>query len=202
MTTSNHRPYTYPKGKVDIPSGTSRSGAVEYSDYALQQLMNMAKQQEWFKDTVFVIVADHCANSSGKVGLPVDKYHIPLFVYAPEYIEPGEVDKISSQIDIAPTLLSLLNFNYKSYFFGQDILSADFAERALIGNYQKLALYKNNKLVILSPQQKIGVMDDPNHSDGIVEEKTVLTDLDVEAMSYYQGSSYILKHHLNRRGES
>ena len=171
MTTSNHRPYTYPKGKVDIPSGSSRSGAVEYTDYALQQLMSLAKSQEWFKDTVFVIVADHCANSSGKIGLPVEKYHIPLFVYAPEYVMPKEIDKISSQIDIAPTLLSLLNFNYKSCFFGQNILSEDFAERALIGNYQKLALYKNNKLVILSPQQKIEIMDDPNHSDSIVEEK-------------------------------
>jgi phosphoglycerol transferase MdoB-like AlkP superfamily enzyme len=202
MTTSNHRPYTYPKGKVDIPSGTNRSGAVEYTDYALQRLLMMAKQQEWFKDTVFVIVADHCANSSGKVGLPVDKYHIPLFVYAPEYIAPREIDKISSQIDIAPTLLSLLNFNYKSYFFGQDILSDDFAERALIGNYQKLALYKNNKLVILSPQQKIEIMDDPNHLDSIVKEKTALTALDIEAMSYYQGSSYILKHRLNRGKKS
>lgn len=201
MTTSNHRPYTYLEGKIDIPSGTNRSGAVKYTDYALRELMTMAKRQEWFKDTVFVIVADHCASSAGRVGLPIEKYHIPLFVYAPEYVLPGEIDKISSQVDIGPTLLSLLNFNYKSYFFGQDILSEDFAERALIGNYQKLALYKNNKLVILSPQQKIAVMDDPNHSDSIVEEKAALTDLDIETMSYYQGSSYILKHRLSRRGE-
>ncbi len=201
MTTSNHRPYTYLEGKIDIPSGTNRSGAVKYADYALQELMMMAKRQEWFKDTVFVIVADHCASSSGRVGLPIEKYHIPLFVYAPEYVMPGEIDKISSQIDIAPTLLSLLNFNYKSYFFGRDILSDDFVERALIGNYQKLGLYKDNKLVILSPQQKIEIMDDPHHAQHIAEESTVLTNLDVETMSYYQGGNYVLTHRLNRMGE-
>ena len=145
MTTSNHRPYTYLDGKIDIPPGTGRAGAVKYTDYALNQFIQNAKMQRWFDDTIFVIVADHCAGSAGKVGLPVEKYHIPLFIYSPKYITYGEISKVASQIDIAPTVLALLNFNYKSYFFGSNILGDDFAERALIGNYQKLGLYKNNK---------------------------------------------------------
>ena len=202
MTTSNHRPYSYPDGKVAIPSGTNRSGAVEYTDYALRQLMTLAREQPWFEQTIFLIVADHCGNSAGKVGLPVDKYHIPLFIYAPDTIPPKEIDKVASQIDIAPTLLSLLNFNYKSYFFGQDILSDDFIERALIGNYQKLALYEDNRLVILSPGQKIEIINNPLCNDCIFEEKKALTRQDVEAMSYYQGSNYILEHRLNRLGKT
>ena len=63
MTVSNHRPFTYPEGKISI-SGTakSREGGVMYTDYALKQFFEMAKKQIWFKNTVFVIVADHCAS--------------------------------------------------------------------------------------------------------------------------------------------
>jgi len=198
MTTSNHRPYTYLDGKIDITPGTSRKGAVRYTDYALQQLIISAKKQVWFTDTIFIVVADHCAGSAGKVGLPIDKYHIPLFIYAPGYVQNKEVNKIACQIDIAPTLLSLLNFNYKSYFFGRDILSDDFIERALIGNYQKLALYKNDTLVILSPRKRIEIINTPWKSDRIVEEKSVATLMDIETMSYYQGGNYILEHKLNK----
>ncbi len=78
MTTSNHRSYTYPEGKIDIPSGTGgRNGAVKYTDYALGELLSLARKQKWFDDTVFVLVSDHCASSNGEVGLPLNKYHIP-----------------------------------------------------------------------------------------------------------------------------
>ena len=100
--------------------------------------MAKAKQQPWFDNTVFVVLADHCASSAGRVGLPVEKYHIPLFIYSPGHIPSGEIDRLSSQIDLAPTLLSLLNFSYDSFFFGTDILSPDFKPRAFIANYQKL----------------------------------------------------------------
>jgi len=202
MTTSNHRPYTYPEGKIDIPSGTNRSGAVKYTDYAMRQLMALAKDQPWFDDTVFVLVADHCANSAGKVGLPIEKYHIPFLIYSPKYIAPGEIHKIASQIDIAPTLLSLLDFKYESRFFGSDILNDDFIERALIGNYQKLGFYKDNELVILSPGQKVERILDPEHNDSILEKITALTAPVVEAMSWYQGGDYILRHGLNRFGKT
>ena len=202
MTTSNHRPYTYPAGKIDIPSGANRSGAVKYTDYALRQLMTLAKDRPWFDDTVFVLVADHCANSAGKIGLPIEKYHIPLLIYAPKHIGSGEIDKIASQIDIAPTLLSLLDFRYESWFFGGDILNDAFIERALIGNYQKLGLYKENELIILSPGQKVEKMIDPEHDGTIIEKLTQLTHPVIETMSWYQGGDYILRRGLNRFGNT
>ena len=70
MTTSNHRPFTYPDGKIDIPSHTGRNGGVKYSDYAIGRLMAEAKKKPWFHDTIFVIVADHCAGSARKLALP------------------------------------------------------------------------------------------------------------------------------------
>jgi phosphoglycerol transferase MdoB-like AlkP superfamily enzyme len=165
--------------------------------------LTLAKEQPWFDDTVFVLVADHCANSAGKVGLPIEKYHIPFLIYSPKYIAPGEIDKIASQIDIAPTLLSLLDFRYESRFFGRNILADGFVERALIGNYQKLGLYKDNELVVLSPGQKVERMLDPKHNDSIIKKINELTDPVIdEAMSWYQGGDYVLRHGLNRFGKT
>jgi len=117
MTTSNHRPYTYPEGRIDIPSHSGREGAVKYADYAIGKFIKDAQKEPWFKDTVFVITADHCAGSAGKTPLPVKRYEIPLLIYSPSHFAPQGIDKLSSQTDIAPTVLGLLNFSYKTKFF-------------------------------------------------------------------------------------
>jgi phosphoglycerol transferase MdoB-like AlkP superfamily enzyme len=198
MTTSNHRPYTYPEGKIDIPPGTGREGAVKYTDYALKVFMDDARKQPWFDDTLFVVVADHCASSAGKAALPVNKYHIPLFIYAPKYIRPGVNDRLSSQIDLAPTLLALLNFSYTSYFFGKDILQmSPQDERALIGNYQRLGLFKENKLSYLSPKQQVNVIIDPL-GDGTAEQDPDADPMVKETIAFYQGAYYLLKNRINR----
>ncbi|MBW6521771.1 MAG: LTA synthase family protein [Desulfoarculaceae bacterium] len=197
MTTSNHRPYTYPEGAIDIPSGTGRFGAVKYTDYALRQLITSAEKQQWYQDTVFVIVADHCASSAGRAELPVERYHIPLLIYSPAHIEAQTVSKLSSQIDLAPTLLALLGFGYENHFFGQDILSDAFQERALIGNYQKLGLYRQDELTILSPVKQMNGIKDPLHNEqslplGPKDDKVL------ETMALYQGANFILENRLNR----
>ena len=112
------------QGLVAAWFGGSREGAVKYSDYALGKLIRDARNHAWFDDTLFVLTADHGANARGGSRIPVDKYLIPLFVYSPKHIQPRRVDRLMSQIDIAPTLLGLLNFRYYTKFFGHDILSA------------------------------------------------------------------------------
>ena len=81
MTTSNHRPYTYAENKIDIPSGTGRKGAIKYTDYAIEQFLQNASKKPWFKNTVFVIMADHCASSAGKSEVDIKNYHIPAMIY-------------------------------------------------------------------------------------------------------------------------
>ncbi len=190
MTTSNHRPYTYPEGRIDIPSGDGREGAVKYTDYAIGQLIAQARGKPWFKDTLFIFVADHTAGSAGKEDLPVANYHIPLFIYAPEQIEPREFTDVVSQIDLAPTLLGMLNFDYVSTFFGRNVLREDRnAGRALIGNYQHLGLFDGNNLAILSPRRGMR-----KHQDalGLSIESIVGTDdrLMRRDIAYYQGASH------------
>jgi phosphoglycerol transferase MdoB-like AlkP superfamily enzyme len=155
MTTSNHRPYTYPDGAIDIPSGKGgRAGGVKYTDYAIDKLLTEARKKPWFNDTIFVIIADHTASSAGKTALDPQKYHIPLIIYAPHIIKPQKITALASQIDMAPTLLGLMNLRYDSRFYGVDLRKVS-PQRAYISNYQKLGYLTPDDLVILSPVNKV-----------------------------------------------
>ncbi len=194
MTTSNHRPFTFPEGKIDLPQG-HRPGAVKYTDYALGKLIENAKTKPWFKDTLFVIVADHCSSAAGKTKLPVEKYHIPLFFYAPDLLPPGHYSRTVSQIDIAPTLLDILGAKGSQHFFGQSLFKAErekMPERAFISNYQELGYYKNNTLTVLSPKQKAEAYQvDPVtlESTPAPLNETLLN----EAIAYYQTAARAYK---------
>jgi phosphoglycerol transferase MdoB-like AlkP superfamily enzyme len=198
LTTSNHRPFTYPSGRIDIPSHTGRTGGVKYTDYAIGKFLDAARKKPWFEDTLFVIVADHCASSAGKTTLPVKRYRIPLFIYSPAHIKPQRVDKLVSQIDIAPTVLGLLNFTYQSKFFGRDALKTDPSqERALIATYQRLGLVKKDRLVVLDIKKKASLF----RLDGKTGDITPIApdqSLFDDAISYYQGADYLFRRHLNR----
>ncbi|WP_443946257.1 LTA synthase family protein [Pedobacter sp. AW1-32] len=191
MTVSNHRPYTYPEGRIDIPSHTSREGAVKYTDYAIGKFITEAKQKPWFSNTLFVIVADHCASSAGKVELPVDKYHIPMIFYSPGNIAPAKFNRLTAQIDAGPTILSYLGFSYTSKFFGQDVFNMkEGAERAFISTYQSLGYLKNGKLMILDPNKKTATFK-PDFSNGSAVSIAQDQPLIDEAIANYQMASYM-----------
>ncbi|MCG9792891.1 LTA synthase family protein [Flavobacterium algicola] len=208
MTVSNHRPFTYPNDKIDIPGDAkSRDGGVKYTDYALKKFFEMAKEQPWFTNTVFVILADHCASSAGKIELPLDKYRIPAMIYSPGFILPQQYNKLMSQIDIMPTVFGLLNFNYQSKFFGQDVLNLNYKPRALIATYQDLGLIKDNVLTILSPKQsykqyQLTLIPESGLESNFqihYNEKLLSKerpDLVDETISYYQTASDMLKKKL------
>jgi len=200
MTTSNHRPYTYPNGKIDIPSHTGRSGGVKYTDYAIHDFMEKAKKKPWFDDTIFVILADHNGGSAGKISLPAWRYKIPLIVYAPKIIKPKNIHKLSSQVDLMPTLMSMLNFSYKGMFYGSDILNSNFKQRAFIGNYQKLGLLRDDKLTILMPNKSTIEYRIEKQTLKSVRYKNIPIDKkdELDIITYYQSASYLYDNHINR----
>jgi phosphoglycerol transferase MdoB-like AlkP superfamily enzyme len=195
MTTSNHRPYTYPAGRIDIPSGTGRDGAVKYTDYALGRLIERARTRPWFMDTVFVITADHGASARGTSQIPLDKYLIPVFVYSPAHVPAARVDRLMSQIDIAPTLLGLLDFRYYTKFLGRDILhSAPEGDRAFVGNYQTLAYLRGNRMAVLQTKRKVDVVQlgSGEHNRGAASDSAITR----EAISFYQVASHLFRNGL------
>jgi phosphoglycerol transferase MdoB-like AlkP superfamily enzyme len=212
MTVSNHRPFTYPNGKIDIPGDAkSREGGVKYTDYSLRKFFEMAKKQSWYANTVFVIIADHCASSAGDMELPMDKYRIPAMIFSEEFIEPQKFTQTMSQIDVMPTLFGLLNFNYHSKFLGQDVFTKEFQPKAYVATYQDLGFIKDNYLTIISPLKKIKQYTLQQQKNNLSPEFNIYYDenylkpdsqnkkLIEQTIAAYQSTSYWLKKNkLNR----
>ena len=192
MTVSNHRPFTYPAGKIRIPNDSkTRAGGVLYTDYALGQFLAEASKQPWFDNTIFLITADHCASSAGRTEIPLHKYHIPALIFAPGFVAPHEVGGIVSQIDLMPTLLSLLNMDYDSHFYGRSIFDPGYINRAFIATYQDLGYLEGDTFTILSPVRRyeqyrvVPTEANPHHLEPAEETDTTLID---RAVYYYQTS--------------
>ena len=157
LTTSNHRPFTYPDGKIDMAPG-SRIAAIHYADYAIGNFMREAKEKPWFSNTVFVFVGDHPASIAGKTEIPANAYGIVCLMYGPNFFRPEKVAALCSQIDIAPTLLASLGWEYVSQFFGANARELPArAGRAWISTYQLLGFRTNDRLVILKPDKSVEI---------------------------------------------
>jgi len=189
MTTSNHRPFTYPDGRIDIPSPGGRDGGVKYTDWAIGKFIDDARSKPWFDETLFVIVADHCASAAGKTKLPVGGYRIPIIFYAPKLLHPGEFTGTMSQIDLAPTILDVLRADGDDDFFGRSVFELPaIAPRAFISNYQELGYLKNGVLTVLSLNRKIAAFRvDPVTFESVA--MPVDRTLADEAVAYYQTAS-------------
>ena len=193
MTTSNHRPFTYPAGRIDIPSGAGREGGVKYADWAIGSFMAEAKTKPWFSNTLFVFVADHTANGRGRTDLPPENYHIPLIMVGPGWLSAGVVPQLASQIDVGPTILGLLQVPYTSHFFGQDILQEGKGhQRAFMANYLTVGYMQDGLVVELQPRRQVRVVD-------ALTGRTVPDDdprsqtLIKEAVAYYQEATDLLR---------
>jgi phosphoglycerol transferase MdoB-like AlkP superfamily enzyme len=196
MTTSNHRPFTVPANRVPQKNGT-REAAVAYTDWSIADFIKRAQAKPYFDDTVFVITADHCASSAGRTSVPINRYHIPLWIYAPKHIPPQRVTRQMAQVDIMPTVLGLLNFSYRSRFFGADIFQLEPGrERAFPATYEKLGYLHGDVLTVLEPQRKLEQLR-PNFENGDAVPNTPVDESQVDdATAYYQIAAYLFKHGL------
>ena len=188
LTISNHRPYTYPSGKVSLTGG--REGGVQYADYAIGEFLRRAESKPWFDNTIFVFVADHTAGAAGDEEIDLEGHHIPWIIYAPKLVKARRIDMPVSQLDVLPTLLGLLNFDYESRFYGQDALSPDYESRFFVSNFQKIGYVKNGAGVILKPVRDYAVLPAGTQSTHV---QTLLD----EAVAFYQSASH-WKHFLKK----
>jgi phosphoglycerol transferase MdoB-like AlkP superfamily enzyme len=152
LTVSNHTPYTYPEGRIpENPLEQKRENAVKYADYAIGKFMRDARRHAFFDNTLFVFLADHGARAYGSQEIPLGSYEIPLLFYAPKLIPQGRrMDMLASQIDVAPTLLGLLDMDYNSLFYGRDLLRVPPDRRwALMTHNRDVGLLRGSHLVVL-----------------------------------------------------
>ena len=188
MTTSNHRPYTFPAGKIDLDQGT-RNAAVKYTDFALGKFLKEAKTKPWFSNTVFVVVADHCASSAGKWEININKHHIPAIIYNLKN-EPENINRLTSQIDLLPTLLGYLNWGYDTQFYGKDINQTKPGdERAFIANYRTLGFLKNGVFTQVNDRKGAIQFEVSDDGKSMNETQKPNKNLINETISYYQTAS-------------
>lgn len=191
MTTSNHRPYTYPEGRIDLKPSRLRENVIKYTDFAIGDFIKKAKEKPWFKNTVFVIMSDHCAFSAGRWALDVKNYHVPALIYNLPNTPNQKVDQLCSQIDMFPTLFAALNWDYNTNLFGKDILKMKPEdERAFIGNYRKLGFLKDNKLMVLSEQKQIDYYQ-YNKEDNSLKPITIDANILKRTTSFYQTADHL-----------
>ena len=199
MTVSNHRPYTYPAGRIDPPHGKptpandverTREGGVKYTDYAIGRFLEAARDKPWFANTLFVFVADHTASSAGKIEVDPDGYHIPAIFYAPGFVSQRRVDRLVSQIDVAPTILGLLGMSYRSRFVGADQSGETGPARAFISNYQKVGLIRGDDFVLLGPHRDVTQWHNGKPAYGADVDAVLAHDV----IAYYQHASHWQKH--------
>jgi phosphoglycerol transferase MdoB-like AlkP superfamily enzyme len=155
FTSSNHEPFEFPDGKIALhdPVKQTVNNAVKYADYSLGKFIAEAKKQAYWKDTVFLIVADHDNRVYGNSLVPIKKFHIPGLILGAD-IKPKRIETIASQIDLGPTLLSLMGVSSTHPMIGRDFArDSTTPGRALIQFNNYFAWLEGPSATILRPGQ-------------------------------------------------
>lgn len=154
FTSSNHDPFEFPDGRIDLyeqPKNT-RNNAARYADYAVGRFFDKARSSAYWQDTVFLIVADHDSRVFGQDLVPIDNFHIPAMILGAG-ISPRQDQRIASQIDLGPTLLSLIGISAATPMPGRDLADAELTlpGRAMMQYENNFAWLQNDEVVILQP---------------------------------------------------
>ncbi len=123
LTVSNHGPFIVPEAYQDR-AAKPQDQIIAYADDAIRQFMEAAEQTEWGKNTLFVLVADHGANLASPYEMVYPYNRIPVFITGAG-IKPRTLTTPASQIDIWPTVLSLLGIDYLNNCLGVDVPNED-----------------------------------------------------------------------------
>ena len=153
FTSSNHSPFEIPDGRVNESVFGPLETAINYADYALGRYIDMARESSYWDNTVFLVVADHSVRVIGGTLVPVEHFRIPGVILGGT-IEPRKISGISSQIDLLPTLLSLIGLSTEHPGIGRDLTLPDYATgagRAMMQFGELQAYMENNRVVVLQP---------------------------------------------------
>jgi len=152
LSTTNHSPYEFPDGRIELHDAekATRDNTVKYADYAIGELFRRAKQERYYADTLFLVVADHDERTYGPDLIPVDKFHIPGLLVGPGVAPGTTYERVASQIDLAPTALALLGLETVHPMIGRDLLAlpADVPGRAVLQFNDNHGFLVDDRLVV------------------------------------------------------
>lgn len=161
FTVSHHTPWDYPAGRIAVEGEpATQDNAIRYADWALGRFFAQARQAPYWQDTLFLVIADHDARVGGASLIPVQHFRIPAVIVGAG-IAPRRDDRIVSQVDFAPTLLSLLGVSLSHPMLGHDLTQPASGGRAMLqygdnfGWLTPAAAADAQALVVLAPGQGI-----------------------------------------------
>ncbi len=160
LSTSNHTPFDYPADEIDPNPDfpvASPENAIKYTDHALGSFFEKAATSPYFRNTIFLVVADHGTRVSGDQLIPLHKFQVPAMIYGPPELVPTKViHGLASQVDLLPTLLALTGRPWVHPMMGRNLLDPQISAagrdgRALLQYETHFGYWRNDDLVVLRP---------------------------------------------------
>lgn len=155
FSTTNHDPFQFPDGCIELyeqPKNTVNN-AIKFADFAIGKFFTLAKKEEYYKNTIFIVIADHNTRTKGKNLVPIPKFHIPALIIGPGVGQGETYSNLCSQIDIPPTLLSLAGIKTQTPMVGRNLLQMPNSTpgRAIMQFHEINAFRLENQVVIMQP---------------------------------------------------
>ncbi|MFY4750466.1 LTA synthase family protein [Aliarcobacter butzleri] len=157
FSSSNHMPFELPDGKIEFEKNipkTSVENAIKYADFAIGKFFELAKKEDYFKDTVFVVIADHNVRVYGDQIVPIDMFQIPAVIVSSDI--PHQIfTNLTSQSDVLATALDLIGIDLSYPILGNSIFKDNKKNINLMIFDEIYAYRKEDKVAILVPNMPI-----------------------------------------------
>ncbi|UFS62608.1 sulfatase-like hydrolase/transferase [Sulfurimonas sp. HSL-3221] len=153
FSTTNHTPFEFPGGRIDLIPGKPKNSvenAIKFADYAIGKLIDDAKREGYYDDTVFMILADHNVRTYGDDLIPVPKYRIMGMILGGG-IKPQRVAKRSTQPDVLATALDAVGLDLTYPILGKSLFEDPEKEMVLMQFHDMYALRNGDKLAVVQP---------------------------------------------------
>lgn len=195
FSTSNHEPFEFPDGRIKLYDKQKQTvhNAMKYADFAIGKFFELAKKETYFKNTIFIVIADHNTRTYGQNLVPINKFHIPALIIGPGVQKGKTYDKLSSQIDIPPTLLNLIGLEIESPMPGRDLfkLPETTIGRSIMQFHNNNAFRVGNRVVIMQPDKEPLQFELKN--DTVMIPTKLDPELARDALGHVTAASYLYK---------
>lgn len=157
FSSSNHMPFELPDGKIEFEKNIPKASvenAIKYADFAIGKFFELAKKEDYFKDTVFVVIADHNVRVYGDQIVPIDMFQIPAIIVSSDI--PHQIfTNLTSQSDVLATALDLIGIDLSYPILGNSIFKDNKKNINLMIFDEIYAYRKEDKVAILVPNMPI-----------------------------------------------